>query len=64
MEVEIRGCSIEAVSRIVSKINEILSESGQKVNDIQIDNFLWSFRREKAKEMENFPYHRVRSIYY
>ena len=64
MEVEIRGCSIEAVSRVVSKINEILSESGQKVNDIQIDNFLWSFRREKAKEMEKFPYHRVRSIYY
>ena len=64
MEVEIRGCSIEAISRIVSKINEILSESGQKVNDIQIDNFLWSFRREKAKEMEKFPYHRVRSIYY
>ena len=64
MEVEIRGFSIETISRIVSKINKILSESGQKMNDIQIDNFLRSFLRERAKEMENFPYHRVHSIYY
>ena len=64
LEVEIRGCSIEAVSRIVQKINAKLESSGKKVNDIQIDNFLWGFRREKAKEMEKFPYHKVRSIYY
>ena len=64
LEVEIRGCSIEAVSIIVQKINAKLESSGKKVNDIQIDNFLWGFRREKAKEMEKFPYHKVRSIYY
>ena len=48
----------------VQKINAKLDSSGKKVNDIQIDNFLWGFRREKAKEMEKFPYHKVRSIYY
>lgn len=60
-EVEIRGCSIEAVERIVAKVNERLD---RKVNAIQIDNFLWNFRREKAQEMLKYPYHRVRSIYY
>ena len=59
-EVEIRGCSIEAVEQIVSKVNA----KGVKVNATQIDNFLWSFRREKSKEMEQFPFHKVRSIYY
>lgn len=58
-EVEIRGCSIEAVERIVSKVNATFS-----INAIQVDNFLWGFRREKCDEMTHFPYHRVRSIYY
>ena len=62
-EVEIRGCSIEAVERIVEIVNKNLNND-KKVNAIQIDNFLWGFRREKAEEMKAFPYHRVRSIFY
>ena len=62
-EVEIRGCSIEAVERIVELVNKELT-ADKKVNAIQIDNFLWGFRREKAEEMKAYPYHRVRSIYY
>ena len=61
-ETEIRGCSIEAVGKITRKVNDRLG--ARKVNDIQIDNFLWCFRREKADEMIKFPYHKVRSIYY
>ena len=63
-EVEIRGCSIEAVTRIVNRVNEKLKHSAKTINDIQIDNFLWGFRREKSTEMEQYPYHRVRSIFY
>ena len=59
-EVEIRGCSIEAVERIVKRVAEL----GVHMNAIQIDNFLWGFRREKVDEMEAIPFHRVRSIYY
>jgi hypothetical protein len=62
-EVEIRGCSIEAVERIVEIVNKNL-DNDRKVNAIQMDNFLWGFRREKAEEMKAFPYHRVRSIFY
>ena len=61
-EVEIRGCSIEAVERIVEIVNKYLNKN--KVNAIQMDNFLWGFRREKAEEMKAYPYHRVRSIFY
>ena len=61
MEVEIRGCSIEAVEKIVQKLKE---QEEVSMNAIQVDNFLWGFRREKVDEMEAFPFHRVRSIYY
>ena len=64
-EVEIRGCSIAAVERILQRVNDKLKDNKQKMNAIQLDNFLWSFRREKAQEMQlHHPYHRVRSIYY
>jgi hypothetical protein len=63
-EVEIRGCSIEATKRIVDKVNVSLKKDGKKINAIQVDYFLWTFRREKAEEMKDFPYHRVRSIFY
>ena len=59
-EVEIRGCSIEAVERIGKRVKEL----GVNMNAIQIDNFLWGFRREKVEEMKAFPFHRVRSVYY
>ena len=40
-EVEIRGCSIEATERIVKRVNEL----SVPINSIQVDNFLWGFRR-------------------
>jgi len=67
-EIEIRGCSIEAVSRITKKAQEKLkaenSPMWQHLNDVAVDYFLWGFRREKANEMTEYPYHKVRSIYY
>ena len=67
-EIEIRGCSIEAVDRIVKQtkmiMNQEKSELTNYVTDMAIDYFLWTFRREKRKEMEKFPYHKVRSVYY
>ena len=68
-EIEIRGCSIEAVTRVVHETRRLLLEANQKpfvecLNCVITDYFLWGFRREKAEEMERFPYHKVRSIYY
>ena len=67
-EVEIRGCSIEAVNRIVTTTQKLIeaqkSNISQHLNCIIVDYFLWGFRREKADEMTQFPYHKVRSIYY
>lgn len=71
-EVEIRGCSIEAVARIVRATNERLQQQDQQqddqlsVNCILADYFLWAFRREKADEIKRMaiPFHKVRSIYY
>lgn len=61
-EVEIRGCSILAVDLITRELRKLRPES--EVNDVLVDYFLWGFRREKAKEMERFPYHKTRSIFY
>jgi len=74
-EVEIRGCSIEAVIRLVEETKRLLEEKAGgneghqdgkviKVNSILADYFLWGFRREKAEDMKQFPYHKVRSVYY
>ena len=65
-EVEIRGCSIEAVERITARVREELARRGVEavVNSILVDQFLWGYRRQHNKEMKACPYHRVRSIYY
>ena len=65
-EQEIRGCSIEAVERITSRVRQLLSQRGVEalVNSILIDQYLWGYRRQHNAEMGNCPYHRVRSIYY
>ena len=61
-EVEIRGCSIEAVSRVVKVAQKKLPHT--PINCILTDYFLWGFRREMADEMVKYPYHKTRSIYY
>jgi len=65
-EQEIRGCSIEAVERITSRVKQLLSQRGVEalVNSILIDQYLWGYRRQHNSEMGGCPYHRVRSIYY
>ena len=68
-EIEIRGCSIEAVDRVLEEARKQLSETkhahlAKHLNCVIADYFLWGFRREKAEEMEKYPYHKVRSIYY
>jgi len=65
-EVEIRGTSIHAVELLTRKIKDILKKNGNTsvVNSILVDQYLWGYRRKNAEEMKNFPYHKVRSIYY
>ncbi|CAK9808371.1 Queuosine salvage protein [Anthophora plagiata] len=69
-EIEIRGCSIEAVERVRDKVrvliesNPDLKFSKTDINAILIDHFLWDYRREHADELESIPYHKTRCIYY
>ncbi|XP_040578644.1 queuosine 5'-phosphate N-glycosylase/hydrolase isoform X2 [Lepeophtheirus salmonis] len=67
MEVEIRGCSIDAVEQIKNalRLSPRYDESKHGfVNSALIDYFLWGLRRELAEEMKVYPYHKTRSIYY
>jgi len=65
-EIEIRGCSIEAVERITSRVREELKTAGVSaiVNSILVDQYLWGYRRQHAEIMKTIPYHKVRSIFY
>ena len=69
-EIEIRGCSIEAVERIVSRVRDIIDddESLEKykseINSVFVDYFLWDYRRAHAKELDYLPFHKVRTIFY
>lgn len=64
-EVEIRGCSIEAVEKILQKARGMINNE-KVLNAILIDHFLWDFRRAHAKEMveEELPFHKTLCIYY
>ncbi|GFR03039.1 queuosine salvage protein [Trichonephila clavata] len=67
-EVEIRGCSIKACELICQYIKQKQKEGTVPqtvpVNSILVDNFLWEYRRNNAKEMEHIPFHKTRCIYY
>lgn len=65
-EIEIRGCSIHGVELLTERIKKILAEKNNSstVNSILVDQYLWGYRRKHAEEMKQFPYHKVRSIYY
>ncbi|XP_035229912.1 queuosine salvage protein-like isoform X2 [Stegodyphus dumicola] len=67
-EVEIRGCTIWAVELMCQYIKgkQAQGEVEQSIlfNSILIDNYLWDYRRQHAKEMEHIPFHKVRCIYY
>jgi len=67
LEVEIRGASIHVVELIKDKVRELLTEKDlplDSVNSIIIDHFLWDYRRENEVELDKFPYHKTRCIYY
>lgn len=61
-EIEIRGCSIEVVERIVKEIKT--QSPDLDCNAIQVDFYLWFYRRQHALELEKVPFHKVRTIYY
>ncbi|CAB4058279.1 unnamed protein product [Lepeophtheirus salmonis] len=64
MEVEIRGCSIDAVEQIKNalRLSPRYDESKHGfVNSALIDYFLWGLRREHAEEMKVYPYHKTRT---
>ncbi|XP_076235542.1 queuosine 5'-phosphate N-glycosylase/hydrolase [Calliopsis andreniformis] len=69
-EIEIRGCSIEAVERVKDEVRTLIERYSHlqlnkaDVNSIMIDHFLWDYRREHAAELEQIPFHKTRCIYY
>lgn len=65
-ELEIRGCSIEAVERINNRVLQLLKKNNSVIicNSILIDNFLWEYRRNHLNEFDIEPFHRVVSVYY
>uniref|UniRef100_A0A146KVD5 Queuosine 5'-phosphate N-glycosylase/hydrolase n=1 Tax=Lygus hesperus TaxID=30085 RepID=A0A146KVD5_LYGHE len=67
-EIEIRGCSIRAVDLVVQAIREYMRKDDRvyysECNDISVDNYLWSYRREHVARMDATPFHKVISIYY
>jgi len=62
-EVEIRGCSIEAVERILAECRR-LAPANANINSAKIDFFLWDYRVANAAELSKVAYHRTRCIYY
>ena len=68
-EVEIRGCTIAAVDQIVEKTGKKLQADKSisthvDINAVLIDHFLWDYRRDKAKETQHIPIHRIRCRFY
>ena len=72
LEVEIRGCSISAVESICKELRQMHKEricendGDDKVviNAILVDFFLWDYTKAHEDEIENFPMHKTRSIFY
>uniref|UniRef100_A0A0N4ZSJ7 Queuosine 5'-phosphate N-glycosylase/hydrolase n=1 Tax=Parastrongyloides trichosuri TaxID=131310 RepID=A0A0N4ZSJ7_PARTI len=73
LEVELRAMSIYCCDKIVRQIQKLLDiqknheefKDFRKATAMDVDIFLWIYRREHAKEIEDkIPFHRVRCIYY
>ena len=71
LEVEIRGCSISAVESICKELRQMHKETicendGDEVviNAILVDFFLWDYTKAHEDEIENFPMHKTRSVFY
>ncbi|XP_008545889.1 queuosine salvage protein [Microplitis demolitor] len=69
-EIEIRGCSIEVIERVVDRVRNLIKQYPNlninpfSCNSIVVDHFLWDYRRKNAEKLESIPFHRIRSIYY
>jgi hypothetical protein len=66
-EVEIRGCSIQAVEMIADETRKLLKSEGHSdltVNSVLIDHFLWGYRRKHAAMLELIPFHKTQSVFY
>lgn len=63
MEVEIRGCSIQAVEDLKECLKK---KTNKEINSIIIDHYLWDFRRKIANEIvqKGLPFHKTYSIFY
>ncbi|XP_065203580.1 queuosine 5'-phosphate N-glycosylase/hydrolase isoform X2 [Planococcus citri] len=65
-EVEIRATSVVAVARINDFVQQKLKESNKtfKCNSILVDQYLWTYRRNRAKYLDCIPFHKTLTIYY
>lgn len=69
-EVEIRGCSIDAIERVNNEVKKLIGSypdlnlKESDINSTLIDHFLWDYRRQHAEELESIPFHKTRCIYY
>ncbi|XP_026758870.2 queuosine salvage protein [Galleria mellonella] len=66
-EVEIRGCSIQAVELLKKRIEDKIKNSKKDMevpNSSVIDYYLWCYRRKYADELERIPFHKTLGIYY
>jgi len=71
LEMLIRGYSIYACDKIVEKISlkmtdrENSAQSYNRINAVDVDVWLWLFRRSNSEQIEKTtPFHRCRCIYY
>ena len=70
LEVEIRGCSIWAVELICKELRKMQKENIREkedivvINAILVDFFLWDYTKSHEDELEGFPMHKTRSIFY
>ncbi|OTF74014.1 DUF2419 domain containing protein [Euroglyphus maynei] len=60
-EVEIRSASIHAIELVRE---QLMMVGLNAPNSIQIDFYLWGYRRNNSKQIDCSPFHRVRCIYY
>lgn len=69
-EIEIRGCSIEVIERVVREVRCMIDKDPSlnlkksDCNSILVDQFLWEYRRRHVEELDHIPYHKVRTIFY
>uniref|UniRef100_A0A5S6R3Q3 Queuosine 5'-phosphate N-glycosylase/hydrolase n=1 Tax=Trichuris muris TaxID=70415 RepID=A0A5S6R3Q3_TRIMR len=67
MEVEIRGCAIEAVEKILEESRRLCEANGVKctLNAIVVDYFLWTYCSDHRYEiLSSALFHRCRSMFY